>query len=402
MPAAAHMIDELHHALHQSRILIVDDAVINLLFLRNILMRGGFTDIHTAENGAEALLLCDSYKPDLIILDLVMEGMDGFECCRRIRARAEGGDVPILIQTAMTDPDEKIRTFREGATDFITKPIFPDELYARVLVHLEKQLAMKRLQSYKQRVEQELYAARDLQSAILPRALELESISALCGLDIASYFKPSSELGGDFWGIKQLGRHRVAFWIVDFSGHGVAAALNVFRLHTCLQEASPAAEHPGDYLGQMNERLMTLLPPGQFATMFYGIIDTQMNELTYAGAGSPHPIVLYPGDKGARTLDGTGRPLGIAPHIYPTRCVSFSPGDSVCFYSDALTETADMEGAYIDEMQLAELLLQGSWSAETALLQVLDYYDGRTMPRNRRDDLTIGLICRRAAARSVP
>lgn len=393
-PAALRMIDDLHGALHQSRILIVDDAVINLLFLRNILMHGGFTDIRTAENGEEALQLCDSYKPDMIILDLLMEGMDGFECCRRIRARSEGGDIPILIQTAMTDQDEKIRTFREGATDFITKPIFPDELYARVIVHLEKQLALKKLQSYKQRVEQELYSARDLQAAILPRDAEIDAISAAAGLDIASYFKPSSELGGDFWGIKQLSADHVAFWIVDFSGHGVAAALNVFRLHTVLQEDSAAANEPGDYLAEMNERLIHLLPRGQFATMFYGILDLARDELRYASAGSPHPIVLRAGGANTRTLDGTGRPLGIAPHRYPTRRIDFTVGDCVCFYSDALTETVDIDDVYIDEVQIAALLAQGTWSAQTALLHLLEYYDSRTLPRNRRDDLTIGFICR--------
>ena len=398
-PAELRIIDDLHGALHQSRILIVDDAVINLLFLRNILMHGGFTDIRTVENGEEALQLCDSYTPDIIILDLVMEGMDGFECCRRIRARAEGGDVPILIQTALTDQDQKIRTFREGATDFITKPIFPDELYARVIVHLEKQLALKKLQSYKQRVEHELATARELQTAILPRPAEIEAISAAAELDIASYFKPSSELGGDFWGIKQLAPHLVAFWIVDFSGHGVAAALNVFRLHTCLQEESSAATKPGEYLAEMNERLIQLLPRGQFATMFYGIIDTARNELRYASAGAPHPIVLHAKGHVSQTLDGTGRPLGIITHHYPTRRTDFSEGDRICFYSDALTETVDANGAYIDEAQVAALLAQGEWNAQTALMHLLEYYDTRTAQRDRRDDLTIGFICRKSSHR---
>ncbi len=386
--------DDLHGALRQSRILIVDDAVINLLFLRNILMRGGFNDIRTAENGEEALALCDSFMPDIIILDLIMEGLDGFECCRRIRARAEGGDVPILIQTALTDQDEKIRTFKEGATDFISKPIFPDELYARVIVHLEKQLALKKLRSYKQRVGQELETARELQTAILPKALEIERICAAANLDIASHFRPSSELGGDFWGIKQLEAHSIAFWIVDFSGHGVAAALNVFRLHTCLHELSPLAHEPGEYLAEMNERLLQLLPRGQFATMFYGIINTKRDELRYASAGAPHPIILRNGGKQSATIDGSGQPLGIQAHRYVTRSTPLMAGDCVCFYSDALTETADAAGDYIDEMQVAELLAQNIWTAETALRQLLDYYDTRTVAKNRRDDLTIGLICR--------
>jgi sigma-B regulation protein RsbU (phosphoserine phosphatase) len=386
-------MDEIEGALHQSRILIVDDAIISLMYLRTVLMQGGFTDIRTAESAEEALQTLDSYQPDIIILDLMMEGMDGFECCRRIRAREEGGDVPILIQTALTEHADKIRTFREGATDFISKPLFADELYARVIVHLEKQLAMKKLLSYKQRVEHELRSARDLQTAILPRNVDIETISASAQLEIASYFKPSSELGGDFWGIRQLAADKVAFWIVDFSGHGVAAALNVFRLHTCLHEESDVADDPGKYLGEMNERLLQLLPRGQFATMLYGVIDTSRNELNYASAGTPHPIILR-AQGGIHMLNGAGRPLGIVQQDYATRRASFSPGESVCFYSDALTETVDIHGKFIDEQEVAALLERHAESSQQALRQLVDHYDAETLPRDRRDDLTIGIIRR--------
>lgn len=386
--------DDLHESIYQSRLLIVDDAEINLLFLERILGAGGFTAIKTASGGEEALLAFHEFKPDMIILDLIMPEMDGFECCRAIRKLPDGGSLPILVQTALTDPEEKIRAFHAGATDFITKPVFPDELYARVIVHLEKQITMKRLQAYKQRVEMELNSARDLQCAILPRIADIENIKSLWGLDVASHFEPTSEVGGDFWGIKPLFPHQVAFWIVDFSGHGIAAALNVFRLHTCLQEYSPLAARPGEYLAQLNEKLLQLLPKGQFATMLYGIVDTSTNQLLYASAGCPHPILVQGKKYAPEILDGTGQPIGIGLAQYPTRSVDFLQGDSICFYSDALTETENAVGECIDENTLAAWLAESEGPAQMMVTNVIKRFRLHAPSRNRRDDLTIGLIRR--------
>ena len=196
--------DYLLPKLFLSPILIVDDNELNRVFLEKILRARGFTNLRLVGSGEEALATMESFRPDLIILDIIMPGMGGFACCAAIRQLPGYQNLPILIQTAIIEPELRVRAFDMGATDLISKPIYPKELCARVMVHLENQHSLTALQLYKNRIELELESARQLQIAILPMADEIEDIKRKCRLDIASYFRPSSEVGGDFWGIKNI------------------------------------------------------------------------------------------------------------------------------------------------------------------------------------------------------
>jgi sigma-B regulation protein RsbU (phosphoserine phosphatase) len=375
-------------------ILIVDDNEINRIFIEKTLQKRGFTNLLCVDSGEEALVRLVDFSPDLVILDILMPGISGFDCCRIIRSDPRYRNLPILIQTTLSEPELRVRAFEMGATDFVSKPIYPDELCARVTVHLEKQHSLQALQHYKNRIELELDSARQLQQAIFPGVRELQELEQSCRLSIASYFQPSSEIGGDFWGIKNLFPQQVSLWLVDFSGHGVAAALNSFRLQAHLKEHSPLAARPGEYLSHLNDKLLQLLLRGQFATMFYGILDLQGDQLFYACACAPHPIILRKTGK-AELIDGSGKPLGIGMHLYQTQSIPFAEGDTLLLYSDALTETPNHAGDYITEQQIMELLEQHpnatAASMKEALMDLFKHHARESLD----DDLTIA-ICRRA------
>ena len=367
------------------------------MFLEKALRTRGFTRMQCVENGRVALEAMGRFKPELVILDIMMPEMDGFECCEKIRAMPAYRGLPILVQTSLTEPEQRVKAFAKGATDFVNKPIHADELGARVKVHLENRLLLKGLKIYKQRVEQELESARQLQQAILPGVQEITAIEQGCRLDIASHFQPSSEIGGDFWGIKNLFPQQTALWLVDFSGHGVASALNAFRLQAYLKEYSPHAAYPGEYLARLNDNLLRLLLRGQFAAMFYGIADTQGNTLLYASSGTPHPILVRKSTGKAEMIDGSGMPLGIAVNNYPTRSTDFHEGDMLLLYSDALTETPDENGRTIAEGEVMAFMEAhigvGSHAAMAALLDMFNRHAGGRLA----DDLTL-VICTRCAA----
>ncbi|MDE3060791.1 MAG: fused response regulator/phosphatase [Pseudomonadota bacterium] len=383
-----------------SSILIVEDNEINRLFLEKALRAGGFNQLLSVASAEEALEKMNDFKPELIILDIMLPGMNGFECCETIRRQESYNDLPILIQTSMTEPELRVKAFAKGATDFVSKPVYPDELRARVMVHLEKRHSLKALQIYKARIETELEHARQLQQAILPSLEDITGIERQCQLDIDSYFHPSSEIGGDFWGMKNLFPHQAALWMVDFSGHGVAAALNAFRLQAHLKEYTTMAARPGEYLSHLNDKLLHLLLRGQFATMFYGIIDTQSNQLFYACACAPHPIILRSASGKAEQLDGSGVPLGIGLHLYYTQGIPFSPGDLLLLYSDAFIETPDANGTYISEKNIMALLEEHAGAtAGTIRKKLLDYFCHHTGDA-LRDDLTLA-ICVRQKSRPL-
>jgi sigma-B regulation protein RsbU (phosphoserine phosphatase) len=379
-----------------SPILIVDDNEINRLFLEKILRAKGFSRLVTASSAEEAQSKMQDTAFDMVLLDIIMPGgMNGFDCCEMLRSNERYRDLPILVQTSITEPELRVKAFAKGATDFVSKPIYPEELCARVTAHLENRQSMKALRHYKKRIESELDSARLLQQAIMPDRTEIEHIERSCHLNIASYFEPSSEIGGDFWGVKNLFPHQTAFWMVDFSGHGVASALNAFRLQAYLKEHSTLAARPGDYLSSLNDKLLHLLLRGQFATMFYGIIDTQSHQLFYACACSPAPIILRRATGRAEQLDGSGSLLGVGMHLYNTQSIPFAHNDTLLLYSDALIETPNADGAMITEEQLMELIEQHAGASASALKEiVLDYFRAHAGD-NMRDDLTL-MICARS------
>lgn len=354
-------------------ILVVDDNELNLATITENLRKRQFQNLHTAQNGKEALNKIEEIKPEIVILDIMMPEMDGYECCEHIRSHPHHSDLPILIQTGLDEPEARVKAFQHGATDFVTKPVYPEELYARVKVHLQNRTYLKNLRQYKERIESELESARKLQEAILPQQLEIEAMQQR-QLDVASYFKPSSEIGGDFWGMKPLFPHQTAFWMVDFSGHGVAAALNAFRLQAYLQEHASCESRPGEYLSHLNDKLLRIMMRGQFATMFYGIVDASSNTLFYSCACAPHPILIGSGNQ-STLIDGSGQPLGISLNIYQTETVPFMPGETLILYSDALTETPDHTGRYMTESELIDLVkTQEGASANAMMNRILERF----------------------------
>lgn len=132
-------------------ILIVDDTPANLSVLAECLSSAGYS-LMVAEDGEEALSQTQLSRPSLILLDVMMPGIDGFETCRRLKAADATRDIPIIFMTALADTTEKVRAFNAGAVDYITKPIQHAEALARISTHLtlcqlrrelEKELALK-------------------------------------------------------------------------------------------------------------------------------------------------------------------------------------------------------------------------------------------------------------------
>jgi sigma-B regulation protein RsbU (phosphoserine phosphatase) len=342
--------------LSRCRVLVIDDALPIRQLIGGYLQSAGISLIEFAENGADGLAKLHSFGPDLVILDIVMPGIDGFEICRRLRANPLTRNLPVLVETALDSTADRSAVFDAGATDLITKPIHGPELIARVKIQLENRLLIRSLQDHVKLMMWELELARYMQENLLPRQEMLDAVERATGLAVASHFQPSAELGGDLWSVHPLGDGQTGISIIDFAGHGLAAALNTFRLHTLMNQIAPTPADPAAYLAQLNRKLVDLLPNGQFATMFLAIIDSRRGLMTYAAAGTPSPVI---GNPEIGLLDGSGLPLGISLEADYQNCQVPFPPDSVLFlYSDALTESADHSGHCLESEDLAELVDQ--------------------------------------------
>ena len=201
--------------------------------------------------------------------------------------------------------------------------------------------------------------ARQTQTVLLPDTSSLQEIMDVHDIHIDSRFEPSSELGGDFWGLENLGDNHVTIHTVDFSGHGINAALNTFRLHALLDSEKDNNDDPALYLENLNKRLSPLLPVGQYATMFYGIIDRTRDLLTYAGAATPSPLIFLPGQDAPLVGVGEGFPLGMFDEsTYENRELPFPVGASLLLYSDAATEGKMKQGGRLEEDGLIRVTRQ--------------------------------------------
>jgi sigma-B regulation protein RsbU (phosphoserine phosphatase) len=341
-----------------SRVLVVDDNRVNRHLLAALLERGGITRIEMAEDGVQALARMAEVKPDLVLLDLMMPNLDGFEVCRRLRADAETRNLPVLVQSSLNRAEDRARAFSAGATDYVSKPINAIELLSRVRIHLQNQMLLHSLQQYRQRTEIELTLARKMQERLMPQPAQLARVRAQLGYSLHAHFAPSSELGGDFWGMRTDDRGRLVVWMVDFSGHGVGAALNTFRLHAILNQFDFRNFDPAAFLAAINKRLCTLLPSGSYATMLAGVIDRDENRFFYASASSTRPMAWASGAAAPVLGDNEGLPLGILPSAdYENRMLELPPDGRLFLYSDAAVELPVGDGV-LDEAGLEALVVE--------------------------------------------
>jgi sigma-B regulation protein RsbU (phosphoserine phosphatase) len=257
------------------------------------------------------------------------------------------------------------------------------------------------LEIYGDRVARELNMARETQTVLLPDMATVQSLYETHGIHVDSRFQPSSELGGDFWGLRTLDPMHAAILMVDFSGHGINAALNTFRLHALLDSEKEFGGDPASFLEHLNMRLAPLLPPGQYATMFYGIMDLSRDQLIYASAATPSPLLFLPGEEQPLVGDGKGYPLGMFEEsTYENRELPFPRGSSLLLYSDAITEGKTRDGERLQERGVIDLAVRClHMGPHEQLVRSFDRELNRIFRMPLTDDLTI--VCATRSATTV-
>jgi sigma-B regulation protein RsbU (phosphoserine phosphatase) len=388
-------------ALNDALILVVDDNELTRKILSSHLSSGGFSNLIFAKDGIEALESIANQIPELVVLDLIMPRMDGFEVLERLRDNPLTRDIPVLVQTALEEDEERIRVFKLGAADLLSKPVNSQELQARVRIHLENRKLIRDLSVYRMRMDLELDAARAMQESLLPTRSYIEGIESRYPLRVSSFYEASTGLGGDIWGIREIDENRLFLYTVDFSGHGVGAALNTFRFHAWNQPDRLMSGNPGQWLSDLNQYLCETLPTGQFATVFCGVVDIDSDTLIYAAASAPPPL-LRPREKAFRVIDSAGIPAGIIQSAeYDNKVAEFGRGGVLMLYSDALIETPDAIQAVFNTASLKRFLDDRLEYKNPAIFleEILDHLKQNTTEKPE-DDLTMVCIKRRRAEKN--
>jgi PAS domain S-box-containing protein len=234
----------------------------------------------------------------------------------------------------------------------------------------------------RERIEQELRVARLIQQTLLPK-----SVPELEGHEIAVYYQPAREVGGDFYDFLQLPDGRLGLIVGDVSGKGVPAAIVMAITRTMLRAAYPLGS-PGEILEQANNILWPELPPNMFVTCLVALLDSRTGRLQYANAGHGLPYLRHAG--GVSELRARGMPLGLMPNMsYEEKEVTLEPGESVLLYSDGLVEAHNPRREMFGLPRLRALVAEHAEerSLEDFLLEELYSFTGEGW--EQEDDITL-------------
>jgi PAS domain S-box-containing protein len=243
----------------------------------------------------------------------------------------------------------------------------------------------KREAQERERIEQELRIARLIQQTLLPKTLP-----ELSGYDVAAYYQPAREVGGDFYDLFELEGGRLGLVVGDVTDKGIPAALVMATTRTMLRVSAQRLFPPAEVLKRTNEALVPDIPPNMFITCLYAILDTESGRLVYANAGHDPPYLRHNGSD-VEELRARGMPLGLMPEMeYEEKEITLERGESVLFYSDGLVEAHDSHHEMFGFPKLQGLVgthRSGGSSLIDFLLSELTHFAGEDW--EQEDDITL-------------
>ncbi len=373
-----------------ARVLVVDDTRLNQKILQSALE--GDYDVAIATNSLSAFKEIEKCKPDLILLDIVMPGLDGYEVCRILKEDKSKADIPIIFITGLTDVKAKSRGFEAGAVDYITKPFEILEVKARVHNHICMQRNMKNLKmahdaldEQRRRMQMELDLGKKIQSDMLPTIYPKND-----KFDISAFLKPAKELGGDFYDFFFIDDDHLCFCVGDVSGKGVPAALFMAVTKTLIKSYAHGELSPASILSSVNRELSTDNQLMMFVSLFIGILCVSDGVLSFSNGGHNAPFLVKNDLSVIELSERHGMVLGYArDYAYKSGRVKFSAGDSLVLYSDGVTEAVDAEGEMYGEERLSQSLSKEVPSAKVIVDNILSCLDGFVGDEAQADDITV-------------
>ena len=375
----------------QKLILIVDDTPTNIGVIAGALKDSYRTKIAT--NGEKALALANAEeKPDLILLDIMMPGLDGYEVCRRLKADPATREIPVIFLTGQTGAEDETRGFKVGAVDYVHKPFSPAVVKARVCTHVLLREARAQLTAQLDALNQELEMAREIQLSILPH-----SIPQLPGLEIAARYSPMTSVAGDFYDFIQIDDKHIGILIADVSGHGLPSALIASMIQVALAGQAPHASEPAKVLAGLNRALAGKFSMN-FVTAAYVYLDLEKKILRYAGAG--HPPILQCRSSNAKTCQilENGIVLGMIEDAeYTALEMTIEPGDRYVLFTDGIPEAANAVGEEFgfDRMQTymeAHRRVSATQFADNFLAEIARWSNESRAGQYQQDDITLLLF----------
>jgi len=343
--------------LSECRILIVDDVKANVDMLVEALHDE--YKLSVALDGGNALKQAEKNPPDLVLLDIVMPGIDGYEVCRRLRESEHTREIPIMFLSSLEDVQDKARGFEMGGNDYLTKPFEMLEVKARVRSLLK---AKAYADAVREAMERDLSIAREIQMGILPA--DFSPCTNGTGLDIFAMMEPAKQVGGDLYEVLRVDEDHVVVVIGDVSGKGIPAALFMAVTVTLIRSMARQLLRPEEILSRLNDELAAQNPRGMFVTVACLVIDLRTGRITGASAGHNALLLVRPTGALQPVFPSSGMVAGLFPdRPITSESLQLKAGDTLVMFTDGVTDAANPDQESFGDDRLMDCLandLKGS------------------------------------------
>jgi len=362
----------LNHS--RTEILVVDDDAMSRRVLAQLLTAAGYK-CSVCRDGSEALEAVHARTPSLLLLDFDMPGPNGAEVLRRLRSdqRPAIAQIPAIMLTAHGSEESEVSCLQAGADDFVTKPVNAAVLRARIETQLRLRSMRRQLQrqndeleKWRRNLERDLAAARLTQQSLIP-----QKPPALPGWQVATYYRPVIQVGGDIYGWLRMKDGRILFWIADGTGHGAAAALLTTLAKLLFHHGSAEHNTPVSVMEAVNHDFCSIFGGRSFMTAMCVAVEPATGRASIVGAG--HPPLLIARLRGAtETIASVAPPLGLVEHPELTETiVDLRPGDTFLLYTDGLFGSRKGKEPRLTPQRLGKMLDHSAPSAEAMLGRIL-------------------------------
>jgi len=374
-----------------ARIMVVEDDSSLREWIQFELTFEGYA-VKQAGDGLSALQELRAHEPpDLILLDVQMPGMDGYQVCSALQTSPALAAVPVIFLTARAELNDKLTGFAAGAADYLTKPFKMAELKARVSALLRQ---TQRNRTIGRQEESERANVEMDEAATIQRTLMTCTVGTVTGVDVVANCKPARLVGGDLYDVHPRPDGRLSVVEADVSGKGLPAAMVTAAVRTMLRETTHAISSPAAVLALANRRLYDdLTEVSKLVTVFVAYYSPSQRTVTYANAG--HSVVIYvPAGGTASIVEATGIPFGIFDEAdYGEETLAMGPGDLLVISSDGFAEAHNAADEIFGYQHLVDVVDAAANMAAAALYehisaQIADFVHGR----EQSDDQTLIIL----------
>lgn len=386
---------------HSIKILIVDDDALNRFLLRHMLEQEGYHNCIEASDGASAIAMCQSQSPDLVLLDVIMPDMSGYDVAPKIKALSPEQYLPIIFITSLEDKAALVRCLNVGGDDFVSKPFDKLVLAAKISAHtrirhlgqhIEKQ--NKRLRQHQLMMEREHTIVEHIFDNVVRRSQQLDRL-----FDVSA--SPAAQFCGDVC-LHTVSPDGGAYYLIgDFTGHGLASAIGVLpvsRSFNTLTQQGLAVEQIAKTL---NRILLDLLPADMFFAAIIGHVDATGTCHRLWQGGMPAILVKSASSATVASYDSAHMALGVLDDDeFDDQCFTLqcALNDELLMFTDGLVEVTGDNGQMLGEAGVEACFAQPDVGASAIYDAALQYRHSDTQD----DDMTVMYFRCQALGNDLP